>query len=88
MLILAPNPLFLNYIAGVLPDLGVERVRQTTFPRLVAAWLEDAMPHLNAADRLTEVLAMEADARDRFSAMLRYKGSLEAARRLEPADND
>ena len=27
MLILAPNPLFLNYIAGVLPDLGVENVK-------------------------------------------------------------
>ena len=31
MVILAPSPLFLNFIAGVLPDLGVERVRQTTF---------------------------------------------------------
>ncbi len=31
MVILAPSPLFLNFIAGVLPDLGVERVKQTTF---------------------------------------------------------
>ena len=33
MLILAPNPLFLNFIAGVLPDLGVEQVKQSTFER-------------------------------------------------------
>jgi len=31
MLILAPNPLFLNYISGVLPDLGVENTIQTTY---------------------------------------------------------
>ena len=30
-LIIAPNRLFLDYISEVLPDLGVERVRQTTF---------------------------------------------------------
>lgn len=35
MLILAPNPLFLSYISRVLPDLGVDDVRQTTFPGLV-----------------------------------------------------
>lgn len=31
MMILAPNQLFLHYISGVLPELGVEEVRQTTF---------------------------------------------------------
>lgn len=30
-MIIAPNKLFLNYISEVLPELGVERVRQTTF---------------------------------------------------------
>ncbi len=29
--IIAPNSLFLNYISDVLPDLGVERILQTTF---------------------------------------------------------
>jgi DNA helicase-2/ATP-dependent DNA helicase PcrA len=33
-LILAPNKLFLNYISEVLPELGAENVRQTTFPDL------------------------------------------------------
>lgn len=35
MVILAPSPLFLGFISGVLPDLGVERVRQTTFEAFV-----------------------------------------------------
>lgn len=30
-MIIAPNKLFLNYISSVLPDLGVEKVKQTTF---------------------------------------------------------
>jgi len=30
-MIIAPNSLFLNYISDVLPELGVEKVRQTTF---------------------------------------------------------
>ncbi|HBM80890.1 MAG TPA: DNA helicase [Clostridiaceae bacterium] len=30
-MIIAPNRLFLNYISGVLPELGVEKVKQTTF---------------------------------------------------------
>ena len=30
-MIIAPNRLFLNYISDVLPELGVEKVRQTTF---------------------------------------------------------
>jgi DNA helicase-2/ATP-dependent DNA helicase PcrA len=30
-MILAPNRLFLNYISEVLPELGVEKVKQTTF---------------------------------------------------------
>lgn len=30
-MIIAPNTLFLNYISDILPELGVDRVRQTTF---------------------------------------------------------
>lgn len=44
MMILAPNPLFLNFIAGVLPDLGVESVQQTTFSRLLSERFDDRLP--------------------------------------------
>ncbi len=46
MVILAPSPLFLNFIAGVLPDLGVERVRQTTFDGFLRSLME--LPKLGA----------------------------------------
>ncbi|MGI6238310.1 MAG: HelD family protein [Christensenellales bacterium] len=75
MLILAPNPLFLNYIAQVLPDLGVENVRQTTFERLIADWLGDALPVVSGDMPLEDVLDMPEDARAQYAQALQYKGS-------------
>lgn len=49
MVIFAPNAMFLDYISGVLPELGVGNVRQTTF----AEW---------ALDRLEGEVALAADA--------------------------
>ena len=67
-LILAPNPLFLQYIAPVLPDLGVERVKQTTFHALLQSWLGTALPPLGAAES---------------NACARVKGMLDTAHRLD-----
>ncbi len=39
VMILAPSPLFLSYISGVLPDLGVENIRQTTLPIFLSSYL-------------------------------------------------
>lgn len=38
-MVLAPSRLFLNYISEVLPELGVEKVRQTTFADLLVELL-------------------------------------------------
>jgi DNA helicase-2/ATP-dependent DNA helicase PcrA len=46
VLILAPNPMFLNYIAAVLPDLGVEQVSQTTFADFARTLLGKKTPTL------------------------------------------
>lgn len=83
VLILAPNPLFLNFIAGVLPDLGVEKVRQTTFPLLVSDWLGKLLPRVNAADQTDRLLALPPDEREDFIDMMHFKGSLEFTRRLD-----
>ncbi len=48
MVIFAPNSMFLDYISGVLPELGVGNVRQTTF----AEW---------ALDRLEDEVTLAAD---------------------------
>ena len=76
LMILAPNPLFLDYISQVLPDLGVERVMQTTFFGLCAQLLGKAMPKVQAVTRLEDKLEADAAAREQVGAVLRRKGSL------------
>ncbi len=48
LLIIVPNNLFLNYISDVLPDLGVEEIKQSTFEDI-------AMSLLNAEHRLLDI---------------------------------
>ncbi len=76
MLILAPNPLFLNFIAGVLPDLGVERVRQTTFLRFVSDWLGKLLPKVQESDPLESILNLPADEREYVTSVSQTMGSL------------
>jgi DNA helicase-2/ATP-dependent DNA helicase PcrA len=83
MLILAPNPLFLNYIAQVLPDLGVENVRQTTFQQLMADWLGGALPKIKPSAALEDVLAMDEAELAEYTRTQKYKGSLEMLGRLD-----
>lgn len=83
MLILAPNPLFLNYIAQVLPDLGVENVRQTTFQTLMTDWLGGALPQIKPSMALENVLAMDDDSLEAYTRVERYKGSLDMLKRLD-----
>ena len=76
MLILAPNPLFLSYISRVLPDLGVDKVRQLTFAQLCQQMLGKKMPKLALQDRLSQRLHMTKAERDHLDDILRRKGSL------------
>lgn len=79
MMILAPNPLFLNYIAGVLPDLGVERVRQTTFPLLIREWAGEPLKRVDFSDRTERVFRLSATQRDQAARIAHAKGSLALA---------
>ncbi|MEG0996675.1 MAG: AAA family ATPase, partial [Clostridia bacterium] len=76
LMILAPNPLFLSYISRVLPDLGVDEVRQTTFAGLCAQLMGKRMPKLAQSARLTERLNMHKPDRDALDDILRRKGAL------------
>jgi len=55
VLVVGPNPLFLRYIAQVLPSLGEAATRQTTVERLVGARVRRTDP--------PEVMALKGDAR-------------------------
>ncbi|WP_076758443.1 RNA polymerase recycling motor HelD [Edaphobacillus lindanitolerans] len=76
LMILAPSRLFIGYIADVLPELGVGRIKQTTFADYV---LSATGLKLKLADP-DEKLAMLAENRegsDTAIGIARMKGSLE-----------
>lgn len=52
-MIIAPNKLFLNYISEVLPELGVEKVKQTTFEEFCMELLEKKFKIRDANEKLT-----------------------------------
>ena len=83
MMILAPSPLFLSYISQVLPDLGVERVIQTTFENWCRAGMGKQMPKVYRESRLEKNLHLSDPERERVGRVLRIKGSLEFMGRLE-----
>lgn len=55
-MIIAPNRFFLNYISEVLPELGVERVRQTTFEEFALDLIGEKIKVRDPNYRLTEFL--------------------------------
>lgn len=74
VVIFAPNNMFLDYIADVLPELGVGGVQQTTFADWALDQLDDAVKLADPAPRLAAMFApgSEADPDQR----IRFKGSL------------
>ena len=83
MMILAPNPLFLSYISQVLPDLGVERVVQTTFEGWCREGMGRRMPKILRESRLEKNLALSETEREETGRILRKKGSLSMMKKLE-----
>ncbi len=83
MMILAPNPLFLSYISQVLPDLGVERVVQTTFEGWCRMGMGSRMPRIRGTGRFEKNLALSGTERTKAGELLRIKGSLDTMKKLE-----
>ena len=55
-LIIAPNKFFLSYISNVLPDLGVDYVRQETFEDFVTNFIKDKIKVEDSSQKLIEIV--------------------------------
>lgn len=79
-LVIAPNRLFLNYISEVLPELGVDHVRQTTFIELSYHLLGITYKLAKPYEKLIRLIKQELP-EDRQLSLLpkasQFKGSLE-----------
>ncbi|KMT21152.1 RNA polymerase recycling motor HelD [Clostridium cylindrosporum] len=76
-LIIAPNNLFINYISEVLPELGVENVRQSTYVDFMKLLL-GAKPKVNSRDDfLAEIIESKDDSTGEGVNVAKFKGSKE-----------
>ncbi|MFZ2538252.1 MAG: RNA polymerase recycling motor HelD, partial [Oscillospiraceae bacterium] len=80
-LIIAPNSLFLNYISEVLPELGVERVRQTTFVDLALSITGIDYKLTSLYDKLIRFISHNDESEqveiERMKRVCAFKGSME-----------
>ncbi|MGM0397189.1 MAG: RNA polymerase recycling motor HelD, partial [Bacillota bacterium] len=76
LMILAPNKLFINYISEVLPELGVERVKQTTYIDFMHEILGKSHRLVDSNNKIQEILKDK----DRENSLLgwssKFKGSI------------
>ena len=76
LMVIAPSPLFLNYISAVLPELGAENVLQTTFLGLGELLTGKKFPKLDDSGTLLALLELPQEQRDALTRAARLKGSL------------
>ncbi|WP_175988086.1 RNA polymerase recycling motor HelD [Bacillus sp. Marseille-Q1617] len=75
LMILAPSNLFIDYISEALPELGVERVRQTTFSDYVMTCLEKKLK-LVEDDKLIRLIERNHDVEVKKASWISgFKGS-------------
>ncbi|MFC3039854.1 RNA polymerase recycling motor HelD [Virgibacillus xinjiangensis] len=76
MMILAPNKMFINFIAESLPELGVEKIRQTTFSDYVFACLGKRLKLTDANEKLKALISPETEGKEDIKWVSQLKGSI------------
>lgn len=80
-MIIAPNRLFINYISEVLPELGVEKVKQTTFVDFVEELLGKKLNLVDKNEKLMNIIHRINHELELWST--EFKGSLEYKEGIE-----
>ncbi|MFZ5944002.1 MAG: RNA polymerase recycling motor HelD [Bacillota bacterium] len=77
-MVIAPNRLFINYISEVLPELGVERINQTTYADFVLGLIGHKFKVINPHEKLVELIEdnLNEKERDLLRKAAGFKGSL------------
>ncbi|MFC7062930.1 RNA polymerase recycling motor HelD [Halobacillus seohaensis] len=86
MMILAPNHLFIDYISEVLPELGVDQIKQTTFIDYVQKSLGKKINIIHPDEKLLQLL--EGDQEDLTKWASSFKGSMEFKQVIDQFIND
>ncbi|WP_312095611.1 RNA polymerase recycling motor HelD [Niallia sp.] len=76
LMIIAPNNMFIGYIAEALPDLGVEKIRQTTYLDYVLLCIGKKMKVIQSNKKLLSFINHGNKQEEMVKWLSRYKGSL------------
>ena len=76
LMILAPNNLFIEYIGEVLPELGVDRICQTTFEQYVQQAINLKLTISTQTDLLEQLLESSSPVSDEQLSIIQQKGTL------------
>lgn len=76
-LIIAPNNLFIKYISDVLPELGVENVKQSTYVDFMKILLGAKPRVVSKDDVISEIIEGKDEAIEDRIWISRFKGSIE-----------
>ncbi|WP_138417899.1 RNA polymerase recycling motor HelD [Aquibacillus sediminis] len=75
IMILAPNKMFINYIAESLPELGVDKINQTTFTDYVTACLGKKLKLTDSDDKLKQLVDPTTENKEKIQWLSEFKGS-------------
>ncbi|MGF6949163.1 DNA helicase-2/ATP-dependent DNA helicase PcrA [Neobacillus sp. B4I6] len=76
LMILAPNKLFIDYISAVLPDLGVNKIKQTTYIEFMRNCLGKKLTLISPNSKLMALINGNEKSK-RIQWVSSYKGSLD-----------
>ncbi len=79
-MIITPNKLFIDYISDVLPELGVENVKQTTFIDFIDELLEEKYQLIDSDLKIKKLITtneLSEEEKELISWTSSFKGSLE-----------
>lgn len=76
-LILAPNNLFINYISEVLPELGVERIKQNTFVDFMSSLLDKNYKFVSSEEKFMSLIHNKKEESDFITWSSSFKGSMD-----------
>ncbi|KAB7667993.1 RNA polymerase recycling motor HelD [Bacillus sp. B1-b2] len=76
LMIIAPNNMFIGYIADALPDLGVEKIRQTTYKDYVLMCIGKKVKVIESNKKLIALIQHKHKSEEMIKWLAEFKGSL------------
>ncbi|WP_404328933.1 RNA polymerase recycling motor HelD [Mesobacillus maritimus] len=83
LLIIAPNNMFIGYIADVLPELGVNRIKQATYIDYMKQCVGKKLKVVKPEQKLIHILNQELENEKMVKWLSRFKGSLKYKKLLD-----